>query len=105
MQRREAPHRESNDVCALDMQMCKNIANVIACPRLGVPCRIWGHVRWRVPPGVERDAAEPTRQEAHLWFPTAMISSELVNQHNRNARTRLFAIEPHAVTCHGSAAK
>jgi hypothetical protein len=92
LQRRETAHRQTCDVRAVYAPVPKHIADIVAGPFLRVACNILGHVRRRVSPGVERDAAEPPRQIAHLGFPAAMIPRKLVNEDQGDAGARFLEI-------------
>src|SRR5437016_4836933 len=72
-------------------------ARCAAGTRLRVALELLRNVGGRIAARVIRDAAVAAREMAQLRLPAAMITRELVDEHDGCARAGFFIVKPHAV--------
>jgi hypothetical protein len=97
MQRREAAHREADDMRPGDGEPIQHRADVVARAVLGISLRLGRHIRGRIAAGVEGDAAVEPREMAQLRLPAPMIAGEFVDKNDQPAGAGLFVIQTDAV--------
>src|SRR5438477_1836866 len=97
MQGREAAHREANNMRPVDLECIEHGADVVACAILRILLAILWNVRRRIAACVHGDAAIVAPEVANLLLPRAIVSGELMDEDDRNARASLLVIELHAI--------
>src|SRR6218665_564611 len=93
VQRREAAHRQAHDVRALQFQCIHHRSDVVGRGRLRIALHILRHVRRPI----------AARAVTHLWLPTAVVTAELVHEHDRRAIAGALVVEANAVAGTGVA--
>src|SRR5579863_3317182 len=99
VERGETAHRQAHDVRPVDRKVIEHGFNVVGGKGLRIGAGAFRHVRWRITPGVEHDAAIAPAEVAQLRFPTSEIACEFVHEDQRRARSGFFAVQPDPVLC------
>jgi len=97
VQRREAAHRQPNDVRFANSEMIENRSDVIGSAVLRIRIWVFGYIGGRITPRVERNAAVAPAEMAHLRLPTAMIPGKFMHEDQRRSGTRFLVVEAHSV--------
>jgi hypothetical protein len=97
VERREAAHRQPDDVRLVDLQVIENGQDVVGCADLAVARGLLRHIRRRVAARAPGDAAMALAEMAHLHLPRAVVGGELVDEDDGRARAGLLVVELHAV--------
>src|SRR6218665_2064325 len=103
VQRREAAHRQAHDVRALQFQCIHHRSDVVGRGRLRIALHILRHVRRPIAARAESHALVAAREVTHLWLPTAVVTAELVHEHDRRALAGALVVEANAVAGTGVA--
>src|SRR5260370_7817666 len=80
-----------------DAQMVETRRDVVGGARLRVGGRALRHVRGRIPPRVEGDAAVALAEMPQLRLPAAGIAGEFMDEDHRNPCPRLLVMEANSV--------
>src|SRR5262249_6516855 len=97
MQRREAAHREADDMRLVDLERIEHCADVVACALLRIFFLVFWDIWRRIAARVEGDAAVMLPEMADLLLPGAAIAGKFMDEDDRNAFAGFLVIELHSI--------
>src|SRR5690348_9593255 len=85
----------------INRQLIEHGSDVVGGEGLRIGGWAFRYVRWRITPGVERNAPISPPEVPQLLFPTSEVAREFVHEDQRPARSGFFVVEPDPILCDG----